>query len=70
MTSRERFEEWTYQRIAIEKRGYSAFEAWQAAERQALDRAIRATAHAKTTSHACDAIRALIEGASSDKEGA
>lgn len=37
----------------------------RAIERRTLERAIRATAHAKTTSHACDAIRALNSDSSS-----
>lgn len=36
-----------------------AWTTWQASRRAALEEAIRATAQAKTTSHACDAIRAL-----------
>ena len=34
----------------------------QASRRVALEEAIRATSQAKTTSHACDAIRALATG--------
>lgn len=69
MSSRERFEAWWYWGDAFESgQTDAAWAAWQAAERQALERAIRAAAHAKTTSHACDAIRALIQDASSEKE--
>jgi hypothetical protein len=38
----------------------------RAIERRALERAIRATAQAKTTSHACDAIRALQDAQSGE----
>lgn len=64
MTSRESFEE-RFGKMPAEKFAavayLKAWDAWQASERQALFRAIRATAQAKTTSHACDAIRALLE---------
>lgn len=38
----------------------SIYEFARAIERDTLKRAIRAVAQAKTTSHACDAIRALM----------
>lgn len=74
------YAEWMNQHLLTNGNLPSHWSTWQAAERQALERAIRATAHAKTTSHACDAIRALNSDsssaekstgyASSDKEGA
>lgn len=35
--------------------------AWQASRRAALEEAVRVTAQAQTTSHACDAIRKLAK---------
>lgn len=72
MTEREKFE--SHYGVPVEQRrapsagGYARrdfqlmWAAWQASRRAALEEAIRATVQAKTTSHACDAIRALADG--------
>jgi len=39
------------------------FASWQASLCAALEEAVRVTAQSQTTSHACDAIRALATGA-------
>lgn len=55
--SRERFERWTW--FPGKETGY--WGCWQAAERQALERAYKAVFHASTLEIATTAIRALME---------
>ena len=74
MSDREQFEDWAEEKghdvlrdPAWSNRDYQsipcedAWLCWQASRRAALEEAVRVTAQAQTTSHACDAIRALAK---------